>query len=170
MLEDLWNSIIDFTEKLVVPDWGALVALIPLAVLGLVVLFLVWSVVRWFRRPPTRIGVRRITPRPPAGIHMPGPSFAPILAAVGSALLVFGFVTGGLPLLLGAIALTLTLLYWGREAIADYDHIPEVAAEGGTVTVLPAVAHTGPPPGVHIPGPTFRPILAAIGSTLLVFG
>ena len=51
----------------------------------------------------------------PAGIHMPGPSFAPVFAAIGAALLFFGMVYGGPILILGLLALALTLLYWLAE-------------------------------------------------------
>src|SRR4051794_8214477 len=170
MLEDLWHQLITFTTQFVVPDWGGLIALLPIALAALVFLYLVWNIFRMATAPPKRRGVRRLTPVPPAGIHMPGPTYAPLFGAVGAFLLLFGLIAGGIALPLGAIALTLTLLYWGREAMADYDHIPEVAAEGGTITMLPAVIHDGPPPGVHMPGPSFRPILGAIGATMLLFG
>ena len=52
---------------------------------------------------------------------MPGPSFAPIFAAVGAFLLFLGVVFGGLSLVLGAIGLTIGLLYWLREAIVLYE-------------------------------------------------
>ena len=52
---------------------------------------------------------------------MPGPSFAPIFAAVGAFLLFLGVVFGGLTLLLGAIALAIGLLYWLRESTALYE-------------------------------------------------
>ena len=170
MLEDIWHQLITFTTQFVVPDWGGLIALLPIALGALVFLYLIWNIFRMATAPPKRRGVRRLTPVAPPGLHMPGPTYAPLFGAVGAFLLLFGLVAGGIALWLGAIALTLTLLYWGREAMGDYDHIPEVAAEGGTVTILPAVVHDGPPPGVHMPGPSFRPILGAIGSTLLVFG
>jgi cupredoxin-like protein len=170
MLEQIWHNLIQFTTQFVVPDWGGLIALLPIALLALVIVYLIWNVVRMATAPPKRRGVRRLDPLPPPGIHMPGPTFAPIFGAVGTFLLMFGLIAGGIALWLGVVALTLTLLYWGREALTDYDHIPEVAAEGGTITMLPAVVHDGPPAGVHMPGPSFRPILGAIGSTLLVFG
>ena len=37
-------------------------------------------------------------------------------------LLVFGLVAGGLWLAVGFVILVITLLYWGREALRDYDH------------------------------------------------
>src|SRR4249919_1764367 len=83
----------------------------------------------------------------PAGIHMPGPSFAPIFAGVGLFLVMLGLVFGGLTLVLGIIALVLTLLYWLAEGLRLYDR-----DIGPTAPELPAEIHEGPPPGVHMPG------------------
>ena len=170
MLEDLWDAIIDFTTTLVVPDWGALIALIPVGLAGLVALFLVWTGWRFATAGPTRRGVRRLEPVAPPGTHMPGPSFAPILAALGTFLLFFGLLAGGIALWLGIAALVVTLLYWGREAIRDYEHIPDVAASGETALMLPAATVRQPPAGVHIPPPSFRPLLVSIAMTILVLG
>jgi plastocyanin len=62
------------------------------------------------------------------------------------------------------VGLVLALLFWGRESFRDYDHVADVNPE------LPAVIHEGPPTGVHVPGPTFRPILASIGVFLVFLG
>jgi plastocyanin len=94
---------------------------------------------------------------------MPGGSAAPLVAALGAAALFGGMVIGGTALLVGATILALTLLYWGREAIRDYDHATHAET-------LPAVVHPGPPPGVHMPGPSFRPILGAMGTAALMAG
>ena len=51
------------------------------------------------------------------------------------------------------VALILALVYWLREGMRDYDHVEQTAVN------LPAVISDGPPPGVHMPGPSFRPIL-----------
>jgi plastocyanin len=91
-------------------------------------------------------------------------SFAPILAAIGVFLLLLGLVFGGALIVAGVVALVLTLLYWGREGLADYDHL--VHAE----TAPPPVVHPGPPPGVHMIGPSFRPIVASLGLAVLLFG
>ena len=169
MLDELWSGLIRFTEQFVVPDWGALVGLLPVVLAVVVVLYLTWVVYRLATAGPTRRGVRRLPPVAPSGIHMPGPSFAPVLAAVGVFLLVFGMVVGGLWLWVGLIALVITLLYWGREALRDYDHIPSVAGEHPAVGAVPAPAGM-PPAGVHMPPPSFRPLLAAVSLTLLVAG
>lgn len=163
-VENAWNGILDLLSRLVMPDWGGLVALIPIAVAGLVALFLFWVARRWASAGPTRRGKGRVEPRPPAGIHMPGPSFAPIFAAAGAGLLFLGIVLGGWALVIGAIALVVTLLYWLREGIRDYEHADE------PIETLPAVVHDGPPPGVHMPGPSYRPLLVAASATVLFFG
>jgi plastocyanin len=169
MIEQLWSDLIEFTSQFVIPDWGALIALLPIFLAIPVFLYITWTIYRWATAGPTRRGKRRLEPAPPPGIHMPGPSFAPFLGAAGVLFLGFGIVFGGLWLLLGAIALTITLLYWGREALRDYDHIPAANGEQVVVGMLPAPAGT-PPEGVHIPPPSFRPVLVAVAMTMLVAG
>lgn len=165
MLEDIWNWFLEITALLVTPDWNALIALIPIAIMVLVVVWLIWTVRRFRGAPPARRGKTRLTRRTPAGIHMPGPSWSPIFAAIGTALLLWGLVYGGLMLWLGLLALVLTLLYWLAEGMRTYDH-----DLGLTVAALPADVHEGPPPGVHMPGPSFRPFLGALGVTMLMAG
>jgi plastocyanin len=163
-IENAWNGILDLMSRLVMPDWGGLVALIPVALAGVAALFLIWVVRRWMSAGPRRSGPGRVEPRPPAGIHMPGPSLAPLLAAVGAFLAVFGLVLGGWAFWLGVGALVITLFYWLREGVRDYEQVePEPER-------LPAVVHEGPPPGVHMPGPSFRPLLVACAATVLFFG
>jgi hypothetical protein len=96
---------------------------------------------------------------------MPGPSWAPVFAAVGTFLLFLGLVFGGAILALGLTALVLTLLYWLGEGLHLYDRDIEP-----TRTVVPSREHATPPPGVHMPGPSFRPILGALGTALLFLG
>jgi plastocyanin len=96
---------------------------------------------------------------------MPGPSFSPAFAAMGTFLLLLGLVFGGITLVLGALALAVTLLYWLAEGLRIYDH-----DNGPTGSTLPAVIDAGPPPGVHMPGPSWRPFLGAVGVFLLLLG
>jgi plastocyanin len=165
MLEQLWHSILELTSQFVIPDWGSLVALLPVGIVVIVGLGLAGTFYRLMTASPARRGKRRVAPATPGGIHMPGPSFAPIFAAIGTFLLLVGLVFGGVTIVLGAIALILTLLYWLAEGLRIYDH--DVAP---TTTVLPAVVHDGPPPGVHVPGPSWRPIVGALGTALLLLG
>ena len=163
-MDQLWSSFLQLLAQFVTPDWGALIGLLPFGLIAFVLLYLGWLVRQLSGLGPTRRGKGRITPRPPEGVHMPGGSFAPIFAAVGSALLLFGLVAKGPTIIMGLIALVLTLLYWGREAMLDYDRATHATS------MLPAVIHPGPPAGVHMPGPSFRPILASIAMAVLLYG
>ena len=168
MIEELWSGLIEFSEQFIVPDWEELVALIPILLAGLVFFYLAWITYRFATAGPKRRGMRRMPPVTPAGIHMPGPSFAPLLAAIGGFFLVFGTVAGGIWLWVGLAILVITLLYWGREEMRDYGRMRTAGAAGQiTAGALPAPAGT-PPAGVHIPPPSFRPLLVSIGFTVLV--
>jgi plastocyanin len=129
-----------------------------------VIAFFIRQVLQYRRLGPRRRRPGRIKPVTPPGVHMPGPTYAPIFAAVGTFLLFLGVVFNGWILILGLIALLLTLLYWGREGLTDYDHV------AGDHPQLAPVVHAGPPPGVHMPGPSFRPILASLGVAVLFAG
>lgn len=165
MLEQLWNGILEMLARFVIPDWGGLIALLPVGIVALVAVGLIWTFLRLMAAPRARRGAGRLPPRTPAGIHMPGPSFSPILAAMGVFLLFLGLVFGGAFLAVGGIALVLTLLYWLAEALRIYDH-----DIGSTRTSVVDRADDGPPPGVHMPGPSFRPLLGALGTALLLLG
>jgi plastocyanin len=162
-MEALYQSILDLLSKVVIPDWGELIRLMPLGLAALAALWFGWTFRRFATAGPTRRAPARVTPVAPPGLHMPGGSAAPLVAALGTASLFGGMVIGGTALLVGATILALTLLYWGREAIRDYDHATRAET-------LPAVIHAGPPPGVHMPGPSFRPILGAMGTAALMAG
>ncbi|MEA2518154.1 MAG: hypothetical protein QOF49_234 [Chloroflexota bacterium] len=164
LLQGLWNGILDLTKLLVIPDWGALIALLPVFMAAIVVVFVISRLAMYRRLGPRRRRPGRIAAVTPPGVHMPGPTYAPIFAAVGTFLLFAGLVFNGWILVLGLIALVLTLLYWLREGLTDYDHVAGRAVE------LPAVVPSGPPPGVHLPGPSFRPFLASLGVAVLFAG
>ncbi len=183
-----WDSLLEFVNKLVSPDWGALIALIPLALAVAVVAYLGWVMRRGLTAPPTRTRPLPAAPTPPH-LHMPGASLAPFLAAAGFAcfFLALLFVRVGpqvdpatkqpiadstswtiqpfglLAIAVGVIALVSGLLYWGREASREYD-----ALEAPMVRA--AVVHPGPPAGVHVPGPSFRPLILAIAASVMVLG
>jgi len=165
MFEDLWNGILELTSKFVIPDWGSVIAMLPVLVFALaivVIIVLFWKI---WRAPKPRRGKVRVEPVAPPGVHMPGPSWAPPLAAIGAFTLFLGVVFAGPLLVIGALILSITLLYWLVEAVRIYDH-----DLGDTVPPLPAVIHDGPPPGVHMPGPSFLPFLAAVGVAMLFLG
>jgi hypothetical protein len=169
IITQLVTDFINWTATFVTPDWGQLVALIPVGLAVLVFLFLTWTAYRWATAGPKRRGFRRQPPRTPEGIHMPGPSFAPVLAAIGLVFMAFGMVAGGPWLLVGGAILAVMLLYWGREALRDYDAI--AAPAGGTAVMVTGAipSRTGPvPEGIHMPPPSFRPVLMALAGAILV--
>ncbi len=169
MIEEIWSNVLSWSGQFVVPDWGELVNLIPIGLAFLVFLFVTWTIYRFATAGPKQRGPGRRPPVTPAGIHMPGPSFAPILAAIGGFFMVFGMVTGGFWLWIGLVMLVITLLYWGREATRDYDAIPAAASGGPAAGALPAPAGT-PPAGIHLPPPSFRPLVVSMALTMLVAG
>ena len=165
MFEDIWNAILELTSKFVIPDWGSVVAMLPVLIFALSILVIVVLFWKIWRAPKPRRGKVKVEPRPPAGVHMPGPSWAPPLAALGAFALFLGLVFTGPLLVIGSLILAITLLYWLVEAVRIYDH-----DLGATSEPLPAVVHEGPPPGVHMPGPSFLPFLAAVGMGMLFLG
>ncbi len=160
---DLVQTLLDVAATFITPDWGELVARIPLLLVILAALYFGWTIRRYATAGPTRRAPARVQPVAPAAVHMPGPSMSPVLVALGAFALFGGLVVGGLALWIGVGVLILTLLVWGREAIRDYQHLEPQSS-------LPAVVHPGPPPGVHMPGPSIRPLLASLGAFALMAG
>lgn len=161
--KDLIETVLDAASQVILPDWKALVDLFPIF-LG--ILFIAWfalTVRKFATLGPTRRAPARFQPITPPGVHMPGGSMSPILAALGAMGLFLGLVFGGLALWIGATLLVLTLLFWLREGMRDYEHQEPQQ-------LLPAVVHQGPPPGVHMPGPSIRPFLGALGTAALFAG
>jgi plastocyanin len=161
--KDLVQTLLDIAAIFIRPDWTELVARIPLLLALLAFLYFGWVIRRYATVGPTRRAPARITPVTPAHIHMPGGSASPILVAFGAAALFFGLIAGGIFLWVGVILLIGTMLVWGREAVREFDVLQPP-------TALPAVVHEGPPPGVHIPGPSIRPLLASLGAFALMAG
>lgn len=161
------QPLLDLAAVFITPDWNALLALFPIF---LAILFIAWfafTARKFATLGPRRRAPARIQPITPATVHMPGGSSAPIFVALGAGALFAGLVIGGVGLLVGTIILVITLLAWFREAIRDYDHIEGRARRRAQ---LPAVVHEGPPPGVHMPGPSIRPLLGALGAGALFMG
>lgn len=157
------DTLLGVAAIFITPDWRALIALIPI---GLLLLFVAWFVLttrKFASVGPSRRAPARIEPLTPADVHMPGGSSAPILVAFGAGALFLGLVLGGAALWIGLTLMVITLIAWFREAMRDYDHLE-------TAQRLPAVVHEGPPPGVHMPGPSIRPLLGALGSAALLGG
>jgi plastocyanin len=160
---DIVKTLLDVAATFITPDWGSLVQLIPVGLALVVVIWLLLTLRAFATAGPVRRAPARVKPIPPPEVHMPGGSAAPILVAFGAAALFGGMILGGVWLLAGVLVLVATLVAWGREAVRDYDHIEPVA------TTLPAVIRE-PPPGVHMPGPSIRPLMGALGATALFGG
>ena len=157
------DTLLGVAAIFVTPDWRALIALIPIGLLLLFVAWFAFTLRKFATLGPSRRAPARIQPLTPASVHMPGGSSAPILVAFGAGALFLGLVLGGVALWIGVTLMVVTLLVWFREAVRDYDHLE-------SANRLPAVVHEGPPPGVHMPGPSIRPLLGALGSAALLGG
>jgi plastocyanin len=161
--KDLVESLLDAASQVILPDWRALVDLFPILLALLFVAWIAMTVRGFATLGPTRRAPARVQPVTPPTVHMPGGSLSPVLAALGAMGLFLGLVFGGLAMWIGATLMVVTLLFWLREAMRDYDqHEPQQR--------LPAVIHQGPPPGVHMPGPSIRPFLGALGAGALLGG
>jgi plastocyanin len=164
----LMDSLLEVAAIFVQPDWDLIRSLFPVLLLVLFVAWFAWTTRKYATLGPTRRAPARIQPITPADVHMPGGSVAPILAALGAGALFAGLILGGIWLALGALALVVTLIVWFREAVRDYGHLEPSTTM--PARQLPAVVHEGPPPGVHMPGPSIRPLMGALGSAALLGG
>jgi plastocyanin len=111
MLTDLWTRLVAWSGGIVAPDWGQLVALIPIILLLVVVAFVVITTLRWASAGPTRRGPGRRLPAGPDGRPLHVPVIGPFVLALGAFALAFGLVAGG-PWLPGGIALAAVGLVW----------------------------------------------------------
>lgn len=181
-MTDLWNTIVNqYIGRLVAPDWGTLVLLIPLGLLLVVVLYLGWILKRFATAGPrTRGGP--VVAIAPAGVHMPGPSLSPLYLAGAVTVLFLGLaamnadpkvlVLGTVPLrdigpailVLGALLTLGAGIHWLREVMR------ESARPAGRGVVAVGEDDRRPPAGVHMPGPSFRPLLLAIAAAVLILG
>jgi len=161
--KDLVETLLDVASQFILPDWRALVDLFPILLLIAFIAWFAFTSRKFATLGPRRRAPARIQPITPPAVHMPGGSLSPILAALGAMGLFLGLVFGGLALWIGVTLMVVTLVFWLREAMRDYEH-HEPANR------LPAVVHEGPPPGVHMPGPSIRPFLGALGTAALFGG
>jgi plastocyanin/uncharacterized membrane protein len=164
VIEQAWSSLLNWASQFIIPDWGGLIALLPVFIAVIVILIIARLIYAYATIGPKRVRQSRRKPVPPEGVHLPGPTYAPIFGAIGTFFLLLGLVFGGLWILVGLVALVLALLFWGREALKDYDHVAE------TYPAIVATAASTPPAGVHVPPPTFRPFMVALGLGMLFLG
>ena len=146
-IQKLWTGILDTLSKLVIPDWGALIALLPLFVL-VAIAPVDRDDVPGLRGPRARGSAAASSSRcrRPASTRRArrsrrssGPSARRCSSSGSSSAAARSCSPPG--------ALILTLLYWLREFMHDYDHV------AGATTLPVPVDHAGPPAGVHMPGP-----------------
>ncbi|MDP8904424.1 MAG: hypothetical protein M3N29_03775, partial [Chloroflexota bacterium] len=92
---DLFDRLLELLSALVMPVWNDLIALIPLVLLGVVVVFFLGMAWLWRRasaRNQPRLIPRLAAGPPPPGIHLPGPSRWPFVVPIGATLLLFAFI------------------------------------------------------------------------------
>lgn len=169
-LRSVLEWIVSLVAPLVAPDWAALIRLIPIGVLLLVAGFYLWVLLRYRRAGRRRVGARIRTAHPPAGIHLPGPSLAPLLVSAAAGALFFSVALGGAALALSAALLVLALLAWGREAVREYDTLDAGHGGGALAASTESTATVGPPEGVHLPPPSLLPLLVSLSAAVLLFG
>ena len=166
--QNLWNGILELTSQFVIPDWGALIALLP--------------VVHGARRDrllrlgagPDRLRTRRrpAAARPDRAAHARRASTCPARRTRRSSRRSARSCCSS-----GSSSA-------GRSSSSGVDRPrPDAPLLGprGAPRLRPRrrATHagssrpsstTGPPPGVHMPGPSFRPFLAALGVVVLFLG
>src|SRR6266542_2385310 len=86
---------------------------------------------------PTSVPVVVEHEGPPAGVHVPGPTFLPITSAVGAGILFFGLVFGGWVLAAGVICVIIGVAGWWTAARNEY-HLTLEADRTGHMRNVPA--------------------------------
>lgn len=169
-LRSFLEWVVSLIGPFVAPDWGALIKLIPIGVLALVAGFYGWVFFR-YRRASRKIGMPPLPKaRPPAGIHLPGPSLAPFLISIAAAALFFSVAMGGAALAVSGAAMVLALIAWGREAVREYNAIGAGLSDAVQLHDKTSAEPTGPPDGVHLPAPSLLPFLVSVAVAVLLFG
>lgn len=169
-LRALLDWIVSLLAPFVAPDWAALIRLIPIGVLLAVAGFYAWVLLRYRGAGRRRIGMKMRTAHPPAGIHLPGPSLAPLLVSAAAGALFFSVALGGIALAVSATLLVLALLAWGREAVREYDALDMGHGEPNALLPATTAISTTPPEGVHLPPPSLLPLLVSLSAAILLFG
>ncbi|HEY4753617.1 MAG TPA: hypothetical protein VIH37_10040, partial [Candidatus Limnocylindrales bacterium] len=147
MLGDLWDRLIAWTGALVAPDWGALVALIPIVVAFVALAFLVITSIKWASVGPTRRTPGRRLPLAPDGSPIRAPKYGPLALALGVFTAVFGLVAASPVLAVGIAVAVVGAIWWAAEVRAAGDPRPRlrtrrVALVGGVVVLIAVLALT----------------------------
>jgi plastocyanin len=169
------------------PDGGWLVTVImPLAFAAFVVLWILYLAIRYRRaaavnvdRRPRRLDSPLV---PPSGVHASPPSWWPIELSVGFFIALLGLVVSPLLVVVGLVVTLLGGRGWLRSANREWRRAELAPGHGaaahalvpaGATALQPAggTAHEAePPPGVHMPAPSWWPIYASAAAFLALLG
>ncbi|MBA2556888.1 MAG: cupredoxin domain-containing protein [Chloroflexi bacterium] len=144
---DLWTSFLDALTPFIVPDWGDAISFLPLAVLGLVLLAVLFLALRW--RAAAEINRSRVPPRvslpPPPGVHLPGPSRWPFVLPMAAFLIFFAMAIpprdesgetasfANLPILIaGLLVAAVALGGWLRDAMSEWRRTAQAVTVGAS--------------------------------------
>jgi plastocyanin len=166
MLNDLWTQVLGWSSALVTPDWGELIALIPLLLLLVVAAFLAITGTKWAAVGPSSAGERQRLPLTPDGHSLLSPVVGPLLLAAGVFLFAFGLLAGGAWLLAGIVTAVVAVSVWAVQVRAaptrslprlSRGRLGVIAGVGVVAAVLVATARVEPdrpgkPAGVAAPG------------------
>lgn len=119
MLDDLLTHLVSWTGTLIAPDWGGLVALIPVLLLLVVAAFVAVTAAKWARVGRAGRGRGRRLPRAADGSQVGSPTLGPLALALAAFLAAFGLVAGGLWLVVGLLVALAGVALWRRERRAD---------------------------------------------------
>ncbi|HEY5627918.1 MAG TPA: hypothetical protein VIR16_00270, partial [Candidatus Limnocylindrales bacterium] len=116
MLNDLWTQVLRWSSSFVTPDWGELIALIPMLLLLIVAVFLAVTAAKWAALGPSSAGSRQRLPLTPDGRALRSPVAGPVLLAAAVFLLAFGLLAGVAWLLAGAVTGVVAASVWAVQA------------------------------------------------------
>ena len=99
--------------------------------------------------------------------HLPPPSLAPVMFALGLIVLAAGAVFVGELLSVGITLIVLSALRWFLEDMGYFEAGGPAEFRQRPLTVMPDVS---PPPGIHMPPPSLSPLLFAAGLMITAAG
>ena len=63
-------------------------------------------------------------PAPSEVVHLPGPTFLPVVVAIGTTIALIGILTGWVIVAIGVIIVLVASVRWIRETREDISHLP----------------------------------------------
>lgn len=100
--------------------------------------------------------------------HLPPPSLAPVLFALGLIMLAAGAVFVGQLLSVGITLVVLSAVRWFLEDMGYFEAGGPAEFRQNPLQVMPGVAP--PPPGIHMPPPSISPLVFAVGLIMTAAG